>query len=373
MGRIEAKIERADQTITHAIADNDGIKVTFADGCEGLIPFSAIPEVGNPLELTSIELPNPSEIVIRSSNGNVIELPWDFLRHYCDSKYREKVERIAVASMKSLGKRIRNIREEKGMTQSELATAAGIGRVTELRIEKGEQSPRYATLKSVAEALQHSMSDLISGVLAKEEKEIPEIATVDGIHKKVQSSSTVKDNGIDLVANYIEKSKGNIEKALNKALENDWVTSLKLLREVETLAPTELPKELNAQISNVWRCIQKMSINPLVKRAEDSIQMWDYVKASEILMNVCSILEVAKYPLDFEDMSLRVVKIACLACSEAGRWENTFDKKLDRTLLGISYIKSNLEELIEKDAKRRSFAVKNIKEIDIEDEVVLQR
>lgn len=363
MGRTKARVENAERLINRAILVDEGIKVTFADGCEGLVPFYVIPEAGKPPELTSIELPNPSEIIIRNSNGKLIELPWDFIRHYCDSTYREKVEKIAVASTKSLGQRIRTYREERNMTQAELALKAGIGRVTELRIEKGEQSPRYATLKSIAEALKHPMTDLISVASKNDYKGFLEIDPIDTTKEKENAGSEVKQDGIDLVSSYIAKSREKTEKAFNKALENDWETSLKLVREAEALAPSEWHEELNVQINLIWRCIQKMYIGPLVIRAEDLIKMWDYAKASVILANIYSILQVAKLPLDFEDFSIRVVNIARVACSEADRWENTFDNKLDRTLVGVSYIKSNLEELIEKDANRRSFVSKQVKDI----------
>ena len=39
------------------------------------------------------------------------------------------------------------------MTQVGLARAAEIGRVTLVRLENGEQSPRFKTLKAVADAL----------------------------------------------------------------------------------------------------------------------------------------------------------------------------------------------------------------------------
>ncbi len=51
------------------------------------------------------------------------------------------------------------------MTQSELAVAAKIGRVTEVRIENGEQSPRYKTLVAIAQALQRPLEDLVAGGL----------------------------------------------------------------------------------------------------------------------------------------------------------------------------------------------------------------
>ena len=163
MGMLVAHVKNAERMMTHAEVTTEGIELTFADGCKGVIPFLDIPEVGNPSNLMSIELPNPYQITIHGSEGEPVELPWDFVRHYCDVSYQPRVERVAIAGMKSLGKRIRTIREAAGMTQAELAAAAGIGRVTEVRIEKGEQSPRYETLMAIAQALRRPIADLITG------------------------------------------------------------------------------------------------------------------------------------------------------------------------------------------------------------------
>ncbi|MCL4540929.1 MAG: helix-turn-helix domain-containing protein [Chloroflexi bacterium] len=49
--------------------------------------------------------------------------------------------------------RIRQLRQAASASLMELATAAGIGRVALVRIENGEQSPRYETLVALAGAL----------------------------------------------------------------------------------------------------------------------------------------------------------------------------------------------------------------------------
>lgn len=163
MNLIVARVKNAERMMTHATAMNKGIELIFADGCRGIIPFSDIPEVGNASDLIGIELPNPYQVNILGSNGKTVELPWDFVRHYCDSSYRPMVEAVAAAGTQSLGKRVRAIRESAGMTQSDLAIAAGIGRVTEVRIENGAQSPRYETLVSIARALKRPVADLLAG------------------------------------------------------------------------------------------------------------------------------------------------------------------------------------------------------------------
>ena len=164
MGMLTVHVRNAERMITKAAVTNDGIDITFADGCKGVIPFKDIPEVGNPSDLSCIELPNPYLINIKGKSGQLVELPWDYVRHYCDATYKPRAESIAIAGMRSLGKRIRAIREAADMTQSELAEAAGIGRVTQVRIENGEQSPRYETLAAIAQALRHPIADIIAGI-----------------------------------------------------------------------------------------------------------------------------------------------------------------------------------------------------------------
>lgn len=56
--------------------------------------------------------------------------------------------------------RLAEVRREKGWTQTELAEASGINRVTIARYETGKQSPTLRLLEKLAEALGVSISDL---------------------------------------------------------------------------------------------------------------------------------------------------------------------------------------------------------------------
>ena len=53
----------------------------------------------------------------------------------------------------TLGERVRRFRESAGLTEEALAQAADIGRITLVRLENGDQSPRFKTLQSIARAL----------------------------------------------------------------------------------------------------------------------------------------------------------------------------------------------------------------------------
>jgi len=154
-------VKNADRMMTAAAARDDGLELKFADGASGLIPFADIPEIGDASNLEEIELPNPYVITLKNRAGEKTEIPWDFTRHYCDQWYRQRADRVAAAGLRSLGERVRSAREAVGMTQQALASAAGIGRVTLVRIEKGEQSPRYETLMALGKALGRPFGELV--------------------------------------------------------------------------------------------------------------------------------------------------------------------------------------------------------------------
>ena len=147
--------------MTSAEILEEGIKIAFADGQAGVVPFAEISEVAVRESIVSVELPNLYEIVLTTKSGKIIELPWDFVRHYCDSSYRPRVEAVALAGRQTIGARIRQLRGSAGLTQQALAQAANIGRVTLVRIEQGEQSPRYETMVSLAQALGRPLEELV--------------------------------------------------------------------------------------------------------------------------------------------------------------------------------------------------------------------
>ena len=154
-------VKNANRMMTTAALLDDGIELSFADGHRGLIPYGEVPEVRNRKGISGLELPNPYEMVLQTAGGENVEIPWDFARHYCDATYRPTVEAIAALGRQTIGERVRRYRESAGLTQLALARAADIGRVTLVRLEKGEQSPRFRTLRAVADALGMEASDLL--------------------------------------------------------------------------------------------------------------------------------------------------------------------------------------------------------------------
>ena len=154
-------VKNANRMMTAASLLEDGIELSFADGSKGLIPYADVPEIKERAAVSSLELPNPYEMVLETAHGEQVEIPWDFARHYCDASYRPTIEAIAMRGRQTIGERIRHFRESAGLTQEALARTADIGRVTLVRLEKGEQTPRFKTLDAIAKALGVRVPELL--------------------------------------------------------------------------------------------------------------------------------------------------------------------------------------------------------------------
>ena len=134
------KVAKAERMIIAVTPGQDGINASFADGCSGKVPLKSIPEIKDRSGLDAVELPNPYEIILTITRDERVKFPWDFVRHYCGQTHRPRIEFIAAEGRQILGARARALREAAGMTREALATAAGIGRATIIRLENGRHA-----------------------------------------------------------------------------------------------------------------------------------------------------------------------------------------------------------------------------------------
>ena len=153
-------VKNADRLINSARVLSQGIEITFADGRSGVIPFGNIRGIDQE-RLEGIELPSQHELILHATTGESVDIPWDFARHYCDPAHQEQSEAAASRGRSRMGNRVRDLRRQADLTQEQLANAAGIGRVTLVRIENGSYSPRFHTLDALAHALNHPVAHLL--------------------------------------------------------------------------------------------------------------------------------------------------------------------------------------------------------------------
>ena len=151
------QIEGASRMMTRAEFTPSGIRIYFADGKEGVIPFGTLNLSEPPIK---IMFTNPYELRIFTKTGEAPAIPWDFARHFVDPDYKAKSQQVAIRGRKALGKRLKQFRKAKRLTQAQLAHQAGISRVSLARIEAGTHSPRLETLIALAQALKISLSQL---------------------------------------------------------------------------------------------------------------------------------------------------------------------------------------------------------------------
>ena len=128
----------------------------------GVIPFADLPEIGDLSNFESIELPNPYTIVAQEPEGRRSPRspgtsPATTATPPIDHAWRPSRPPAGNRSASESADFARRL----GITQEELSSSAGIGRVTLIRIEKGEQSPRYETLVALSRSLGLPLAELL--------------------------------------------------------------------------------------------------------------------------------------------------------------------------------------------------------------------
>lgn len=74
----------------------------------------------------------------------------------------------------ALGRRVANLRAERGWSIDRLAEAAGVGRRTIIQIEGGRVAAKISTLHSIAHGLGVPLVELVAPVCARHPKQVGE-------------------------------------------------------------------------------------------------------------------------------------------------------------------------------------------------------
>ncbi len=94
--------EASHRMMTAARVTTRCVEVVFADGPQSFVPFGEIrQDLHTSAEVRSLELPNPYELVVDAQSGEVMELPWDFVRGFCDPSYVARVQRVGEAGRRT--------------------------------------------------------------------------------------------------------------------------------------------------------------------------------------------------------------------------------------------------------------------------------
>ena len=148
-----AETRAAQRTMTNVEASSGGLNVSFADGLVSCVPWDDIAEVQKQSDVDSIDLGSPFEAIIRTRDGRVAEIPWDFARHFGDPEYRARNAEIALHGQRKFAGRLRNLRCRSSLSQQELADLSGVDRTVIERIEVAVQPPTLEIVRKLSAAL----------------------------------------------------------------------------------------------------------------------------------------------------------------------------------------------------------------------------
>ena len=145
------------------LVGEDRFIVTFDSGKEYGFPRSAL-EVDDGSDLVSIQVDRRRFFFrVTQVSGNRYEIPWDRVLHEAEPSYPYFRRRMGrTKKTQKVGATIRKLRDEKGITQMELARATGMMRANVSRIEAAKHRPTLETMERIAKALKVPVADLIA-------------------------------------------------------------------------------------------------------------------------------------------------------------------------------------------------------------------
>lgn len=162
---------------------------------------------------------------------------------------------------------------------------------------------------------------------------------------KQEDRSLIKEQPIDSdIGQNILSAKVKLQEAQSQALEGDWGNAISLLNEVAVEIPEEYRVYVDGEMRMVWSAVQKVSMKPLLVKAEKSIDNWDYEEAYGALDSICAICALANLPVNSFDLFMKIVRVAQATSAAAASWKSDVDTKLTRVMANIFTMKDTLEQ-----------------------------
>ena len=145
------------------LVGEDRFLVTFASGKEYSFPRASL-EVDDGSDVSNIQVDRRRFFFrVAQVSGNNYEIPWDRVLHEAEPSYpyfRGHMNRTK--KVQAVGTTISKLRAQKGITQAQLARAAGMMRANISRIESAKHRPSLDTIEKIARALKVRTADLVS-------------------------------------------------------------------------------------------------------------------------------------------------------------------------------------------------------------------
>lgn len=147
------------QHICSAKVDSNNLQVRFEDGTTAEIETHKMlaGKINQP-RWEKLRF-NPYEIIVPTENGE-LEISWSTIRVLTDKEYSAHLAKIAEEQAKKIGRRISQLRKDRGMKSKELAERAGITPQSLSRIEHGKHDLAFSTVQKILGAMGYELGDL---------------------------------------------------------------------------------------------------------------------------------------------------------------------------------------------------------------------
>lgn len=145
------------QKIRSASINKEILDVIFCNGDRVQISYNML------LSQDANELFNDVTIedyIITLHGSREVVIPWDKIRIVTDPKFANAMAKKAEESAKSVGLKIKVLREKKQIKSNDLASRAGVTPQTISRIEKGHTDVSFGTLRKILASMGYTLRDL---------------------------------------------------------------------------------------------------------------------------------------------------------------------------------------------------------------------
>jgi transcriptional regulator with XRE-family HTH domain len=167
-----------------AAQTESGVEVRFANGDTVTVPPGLL---GVPQANFSVQVDGEDTTRVRVITGtNVRDVDWTVIRAATDERFASEMRARDTEESHRVGRRIRALRENRGLAQRDLAKLVGMPAPQLSKLEKGESDMRLSTVRSLLRAMDATFAD-ISGPEAQELS----VAALSRVAKKAGTPSVV--------------------------------------------------------------------------------------------------------------------------------------------------------------------------------------
>lgn len=140
-----------------AAAGRDGlVRVVFANG--DIVKFDPAP-LGVTGAFVAEVAPGGAAVLVRTENDER-EIDWMVVRSSADPMFAQELRERDAEEARRIGRRLRALRENRGMSQKAIASVVGMSSPQLAKLEQGETDMRISTLRSLLRALGASFADI---------------------------------------------------------------------------------------------------------------------------------------------------------------------------------------------------------------------